>query len=64
MGSHENYDEKQVLSLDYLDEDVGDIHRKKEVRRMIEKKLDEKRLRKDLEDDLYDENEFNWDDFE
>jgi ABC-type phosphate transport system auxiliary subunit len=63
MGLYKDYDD-HYNSMDYnYSDDSHDMLHKKRVRRMLEDKLERKRLKEALEDfdsDLDDE--FNWDD--
>lgn len=60
---HEDYDDPSFSDYNY-DDDAGTEH-KKNVRRMLEDKLERKRLKNEFKDD-FDElsGEFDWDSFE
>lgn len=72
MGLHRDKDEGQwvnELNTDpNYDEDRHDydapdkLQHKREVRKMLEERLERKRLKAELDDEL--EGEFDWDDFE
>ena len=61
MGLHKKpYDEQNIFA-DIPIEDQDDLEHKQKVRRMIEEKLERKRLQKE-ELDEWDEDEFDWSD--
>lgn len=62
MSLHKDYDDSQSISDFSCDEDIDELDNKKRVRRMIEDRLERKRLKDELEDEL--DNEFNWDDLD
>ncbi|CAM4442665.1 MAG: hypothetical protein LEGION0403_FIIPPAGN_00127 [Legionella sp.] len=61
---HEDYDEQSFSDYSY-DDEVTDTTHRKNVRRMLEERLERKRLREEFKDD-FDElsGEFDWDSFE
>lgn len=62
MSVHKEYDDSQLVS-DFNYEEEGDaLSHKKRVRRMIEDKLELRRLKEELDDEL--EGEFDWKDFD
>lgn len=68
MGLHEDYDESQGYSDLNFDEQDGQYENidtpehKRQLRRMIEDRLERKRLKEELQDEL--EGDFDWDDFD
>lgn len=68
MREHRKYDEhSSSCEYDFEGEENPEtLHHKKEVRRMLELRLDRKRLREELADDFSDEldDEFDWGDIE
>ena len=62
MSLHEDYDDYSPNEYNF-DEDVEDIAHKKKVKRMLEDRLERKRLKEECKDDFdeYDA-EFDWDD--
>lgn len=62
MSLHKDYDENQSFSDFNYDDDVDELNHKKQVRRMLEDRLERKRLKAELEDEL--DEEFDWDDLE
>lgn len=65
MGLHNDYDDRQN-SFDFQsDENPEELSRKKQIRQMLENRLERKRLKEELED--YEgelDDEFSWDNFE
>lgn len=63
MSLHEDYDDQSFS--DYKYENETDIEHRKNVRRMLEDRLERKRLKDEFKDD-FDElsGEFDWDLFE
>lgn len=61
MKLHEDYDERSLSDYNY-DEDAGSQEHRKKIRRMLEDRLENKRLKEELKDD-FDElgGEFDWD---
>ncbi len=63
MGLHkEDADDNQGIYDFNFDEDIDDLSRKKQVKRMLEERLERKRLKQELED--YEgelDGEFDWD---
>jgi hypothetical protein len=63
MSLHKEYDDYSFTDHNY--EDEIDIDHKRRVRRMLEDKLERKRLKEEFKDD-FDElaGEFNWDELD
>lgn len=61
---HEDYEDQSFSDYSY-DDDATDTTHRKNVRRMLEERLERKRLREEFKDD-FDElsGEFDWDSFE
>jgi hypothetical protein len=61
MALHEDYDDQSFSNFNYDDDAESGTHRKN-VRRMLEDRLERKRLREECQDD-FDElsAEFDWD---
>ncbi|KTD10788.1 hypothetical protein Lgra_1754 [Legionella gratiana] len=61
MELHEDYDDQSFSDYNY-DDDVESMNHRKNVRRMLEDKLERKRLREEFKDD-FDElsGDFDWD---
>lgn len=64
MGLHEEYDDQSFSDYNY-DDDIDDMTQKKRVKRMLEDRLERKRLRDEFKDD-FDElsGEFDWDELD
>ena len=62
MGLHKDFDDSQSFPDVNYQEDREDLPHRKQVRRMLEDKLERRRLKEELDDEL--EGEFNWDDFD
>ncbi len=62
MSLHKEYKDKSSYSEFKPDEDTEDLNHKKQVRRMLEDRLERKRLKEELEDEL--DGEFDWDDLD
>ncbi len=68
MSLHKDYDDSQSFSDFKIEEDIDGVERiedldhKKQVRRMLEERLERKRLKEELDDEL--EGDFDWKDFE
>lgn len=64
MSLRRNYDDHHSFSdFPYEEEeDAATISHKKHVKRMLEDKLERKRLKEELDDELY--GDFDWDDLE
>lgn len=64
MALHEEYDEHSFSDYSY-DDDVDDMTHKKRVKRMLEDRLEKKRLRDEFKDD-FDElsGDFDWDELD
>jgi hypothetical protein len=65
MGLHEDFDESSFTDHNYKDE-FEDLPHKKRVRRMLEDKLERRRLMLEMKDefDELDKDEFDWGDLE
>ena len=62
MGLHKDYEDKTFSDYSY-DEDVSDLDHKKKIKRLLEEKLERKRLKDEFKDDFDELNgEFDWDD--
>jgi 2-oxoglutarate dehydrogenase complex dehydrogenase (E1) component-like enzyme len=67
MSLHKEIDDQSFTDMAY-DEKLGDfeemdnVDRKRQVRRMLEDRLERKRLKEELEDEL--DGEFDWDELE
>ncbi|KTC79288.1 hypothetical protein OQJ13_15260 [Legionella sp. PATHC035] len=61
MGLHEDYDDQSFSDYNY-DDDIDSSDHRKNVRRMLEEKLERKRLKEEFKDD-FDElsGDFDWD---
>ncbi len=61
MDLHEDYDDQSFSDYNY-DDDVESTTHRKNVRRMLEEKLERKRLKEEFKDD-FDElsGDFDWD---
>lgn len=64
MSLYKDYNDNQSFPDFNCDEseDIEELNHKKQVRRMLEDRLERKRLKAELEDEL--EGEFHWDDKE
>lgn len=62
MSLHKDYDDNKSFSDFNYDEETEDLDHKKQVRRMLEDRLERKRLKEELEDEL--NAEFDWDDLD
>lgn len=63
MGLHKDYDENKSFSdFNYEENDEETLNHKKQVRRLLEERLERKRLKAELEDEL--DGEFDWDDLD
>ncbi|MGL6030223.1 MAG: hypothetical protein ACRC0M_10670 [Legionella sp.] len=64
MGLHKDYEDKTCSDYSY-DEDVSDLDHKKKIKRLLEEKLERKRLKDEFKDDFDELNgEFDWDDLD
>lgn len=67
MSLHEDYDHQSLSDYNYEDyeENIEDLPKKKRIRRMLEEKLERKRLKDEFKDD-FDElsGEFDWDELD
>ncbi|TAL61788.1 MAG: hypothetical protein EPN84_07390 [Legionella sp.] len=65
MGLHKDPDDEHLFNDFNFDDGVEDIDHKKKVRRLLEEKLEKKRLREEFMDD-FDElgGEFDWDELD
>ena len=62
MGLHKDYDDNQSFSDFNYEDDLDKLSHKKRIRRMLEDRLEHKRLKAELDDEL--EGEFDWKDLE
>jgi hypothetical protein len=60
MGLQNDYDDGASFSDFNYEDDIEELDHKKQVRRMLEERLERKRLKQELDDEL--EGEFDWDD--
>lgn len=60
MSLHKDYDDSRSFPDFNSKDDPDELNHKKNVRRMLEDRLDRKRLKEELEDEL--DGEFRWDD--
>lgn len=65
MGLHKEPDDEQFMNDFNFDDQIEDLDHKKRVRKLLEEKLEKKRLREEFMDD-FDElsGEFDWDEFD
>lgn len=65
MGLHHDYEDSQSFSEPGHDEDSDDLDNKRRVRRLLEERLERKRLKEEFKDEFDESNdEFDWDDFD
>ncbi|KTD34124.1 hypothetical protein Lmor_1521 [Legionella moravica] len=64
MSLHEEYDDQSFSDYNF-DDDIDEMNQKKRVKRMLEDRLERKRLRDEFKDD-FDElsGEFDWDELD
>ena len=64
MSLHEDYDKQYFADYNY-DDEIEDLPKKKRVKRMLEDRLERKRLKDEFKDD-FDElsGEFDWDELD
>ncbi|CEG56670.1 PA3496 family putative envelope integrity protein [Legionella fallonii] len=64
MSLHEDHDHQSFSDYNY-DEEIEDLPKKKRIKRMLEERLERKRLKDEFKDD-FDElgGEFNWDELD
>lgn len=64
MALHEELDDYSFSDLNF-DSEIGDMNHKKKVKRMLEDRLERKRLKNEFKDD-FDElsGEFDWDEID
>lgn len=64
MSLHEGYDQQYFSDYNF-DEEIEDLPKKKRVKRMLEDRLERKRLKDEFKDD-FDElgGEFDWDELD
>lgn len=62
MGLHREYEDNQSYPERIVDESEDDLRHRKYVRKMLENRLDRKRLKEELEDELNDN--FDWSDYD
>lgn len=58
MSLNKIYDEHQAFPDLQLEDEVSSLEHKKRVRRLLEERLERKRLKEELDDEL--EGEFDW----
>ena len=58
MSLHKDYDDSRSFPDFNCDEDIDELNHKKNVRRILEDRLERKRLKEELDDEL--DGEFNW----
>lgn len=65
MGLHEEYDDQSFSDYNYEEDDREDTSHRKRIKRMLEDRLERKRLRDEFKDD-FDElsGEFDWDELD
>lgn len=62
MGLHKDQDDNPSFSDLNFEDEPEDLNRKKHVRRMLEDRLERKRLKQELDDEL--DGEFDWDELD
>ncbi len=64
MALHEEYDDQSFSDYNY-DDEIDDLPQKKRIKRMLEDRLERKRLRDEFKDD-FDElsGDFDWDELD
>ena len=64
MSLHEEYDDQSFSDYNF-DDDVEDLSHKKRVKRMLEDRLERKRLKDEFKDDFDELNgDFDWDELD
>ncbi len=67
MSLHEDYDHQSFSDYSYedYDENIEDLPKKKKIRRLLEERLERKRLKDEFKDD-FDElsGDFDWDELD
>ncbi|KTD59247.1 PA3496 family putative envelope integrity protein [Legionella shakespearei] len=65
MGLHEEYEDQSFSDYNYEEDDMEDTTHRKRIKRMLEDRLERKRLRDEFKDD-FDElsGEFDWDELD
>lgn len=65
MGLHEEYEDQSFSDYNYEEDDMEDSTQRKRIKRMLEDRLERKRLRDEFKDD-FDElsGEFDWDELD
>jgi hypothetical protein len=64
MALHEDSEEQSFSEFNY-DDEVDDLSQRKKVKRMLEDRLERKRLKDEFKDDFDELNgEFDWDDLD
>lgn len=64
MGLHKDYEDKTFSDCSY-DDDVSNLDHKKKIKRLLDEKLERKRLKDEFKDDFDELNgEFDWDDLD
>lgn len=64
MGLHEEYEDLSFTDHNYKEE-IDDLPHKKRVKRMLEERLERKRLKQEMQDEFDELNgEFDWDELD
>jgi hypothetical protein len=65
MGLHEEYEDQSFSDYNYEEDDMEGTTQRKRIKRMLEDRLERKRLRDEFKDD-FDElsGEFDWDELD
>lgn len=64
MGLHKDYDERYFSDIPY-DEDAEELSHRKKIKRLLENRLEKKRLKEEFKDDFDELNgEFDWDELD
>ena len=58
MGLHRDYEDRHSFTDFKQEDDVEELNHKKQVRRMLEDRLERKRLKEELEDEF--DGEIDW----
>lgn len=60
MGLHEDYDDQFFSDFNY-DEDIKDIDQRKKIKKLLDERLERKRLKEEFKDDFDELNgDFDW----
>lgn len=61
MGLHEDYDDQSFSDFNY-DEDIKDLDQRKKIKKLLDERLERKRLKEEFKDDFDELNgDFDWD---